>query len=611
MVPHNHLVGWMVIVGMNDEHNMVDKVDSGLNAFIGDYGLTKIIKTSPEFGFGMWKPETPLPLTTWSFFQDQNNICFVEGVFYDDYFFHSPKQGEDEKLAKMLLLNFDGMKNKAIEGLNGSFSGFIFDCQSKKLITFVDRLGTKVLYWTYEKRQLFVLSNLAALRKLKTLSIDKSAAFQFLTIGFPIDEKTLLKDVYVQLPCSMNIFTDDKKESLCYWNVPDRMKSLSLQESIDLIVHSMESFVDRISNRIGQKIGLGLSGGHDSRIVLSALAYRKIPFEAIHWNDFNFNDAIAPELCSILNKQLYVANDVSEDELMKMKNDSFVYSDGYSLHDTGFTRLSILCFRQGIQFLMLGFSGDRISGFLSIPSPQYLKDIRQLAKYTIKNQMELLSFKDALRLVKNADLSLIDQTMLEWLQSFTSKSSRESLSAISFWQGLSNRNLKSVRYSMVPAMQYTQVIYPYLDNIILNSYFSLPMEFINNQKAHCYAGFHRFNEFGRYQACTYPISLAREASFTFLVHALRVLYSDLRGAFSTLGIDLRDRRRYRIENYEYVFNEILRDSIFNCEVLKSSIIDNKLNQRVVRQIHTLCRFYDFYICEKQSFELQDIRWLHS
>jgi hypothetical protein len=151
------LVRWIAIV--SEKHALERKIHLGLNAFIGDYGSLKVVRTHDGFGFGFWQPEAHLPLTTWSVFSDEDGICFIEGVFYDKYFSHDPIEGQDRQPAKLVLKNFRDTKAKAIEELSGSFPGFVFDYKDKRLSTFADRLGTRVLYWSHEKDDLIVSSN--------------------------------------------------------------------------------------------------------------------------------------------------------------------------------------------------------------------------------------------------------------------------------------------------------------------------------------------------------------------------------------------------------------------------------------------------------------------
>lgn len=593
VTPHNHLIGWMVIVGVEGENNIKQKINLGLNSFVGDYGLIKKTKTTNGFGVGLLISDSPLPLTTWSLYEDEDIFCFIEGTFYDDYFSHRIAYGEDRKLAKLFINNFNAFKTKAIEKLNGSFSGFIYDYKNKKLITFIDRLGVRVLYWSYEKNGIIVSSNLVAFRNLKRLSIDQNAAFQFLTIGFPIGERTLLKDINIQLPCTMNIFDGPKKEVIHYWDTPKRQKSISLKESIEIIAQSMEAFAYRIYDRSKEKFALGLTGGHDSRVILNALTYKDIPFEPIRFDEGNFNDKVSRKLCSILKKPLKVVKRITDNEYAEIQKVVFVYSDGLQLYPYGFTYLAKECLKQQISCIMLGFPGDRISGRTTFPSPQYLKSIEQLAKTALNYEIEWLSFEQARLLINNTTSDIICETESEWIQTFLNEGSQEYLLDISIWQN--TRNHKKVRFEMVPSLQYCQIIFPYLDNKVLDAYFSLPAKHLINQKAHCYAGFYRFKELGNFQACGYPIPLKMEALFPFSVYILR--------SFNLKFKNLVLKRRSSVykgnwsEKHINIYNEISNCPLFNPTFLKELFFGKKIKKPLdLYKIHTLKRFYDFYIC---------------
>lgn len=592
MAPRRHLVGWIVVAGKSNENVIKSNINEGLESFVGDYGPFKEVRTATGFGFGLLKPDDALPLTTWSFFEDREKTCFIEGVFYEDYFSHQPVNCEDQELAKILLKEFGRRGKKAIEQLNGSFSGFIFDHAAGELITFIDRLGVHVLYWSYENGNIIVSSNLAAFRRLKKLSLDQTAAFQFLTVGFPIEERTLLEGVKIQLPCTMNTYDGTSARSIRYWDVPKRMKGISLNECVEMISQSVEGHVERVYERTRLKMGFGMSGGHDSRVILSALAYRGIPFEAAIWKDNNFNDAVTAKLCALLNKRPIIVRNVSGEEMEEIQKNVFAYTDGNYMYSHGFARLAKECYEQECFCLMLGYAGDRISGCMSIPAPQELRSVEQMAAASLRNQMELLTFGDALGLMKLGE-DVMEETLSEWRDSFIKESSHEHLSDVSIWQGLSNRNLKRIRFSMIPARQYVQLIFPYLDNKVLDAYMSMPIKYLSNQKAHCYAGFHRIDELGDYQACSYPVALRREARFPSALYLLRYSWQktmDVLSAFRSSGYKGNwDDKHYKI------CDDLCRSPLLNHNILRELFVRKKVQPKGLYKMHTLSRFYEFYV----------------
>lgn len=595
----NHLTGWMVISGKGDNHNIGNKIETGLNSFVGDYGLIKTVKVKDGFGFGLLKPEKPLPMTTWSFFDDDEKCCFIEGVFYDDYFSYRPVDGEDQNMAKIFLDKFCAIKTKAIEALNGSFCGFVYDYKNKQLITFIDRLGTKILFYSLDEDTIIVTTNLAAFRGLKRLTIDEYAAFQFLTIGFPIGERTLLSEVKIQLPRTMNIYKGAVKDTVYYWDIPERLKNISLKESVEMISQSIEDHVERIYNRTGQEMGLGISGGHDSRVILNALVYKNVPFRPVMWKDYNFNDVVVPRLCNSIEKQPLIAKDLPVSEIDELQREVFVYSDGYYLNSFGFPRIAKECCGKKIKYLMVGFTGDKISGSLTIPAPQYLKNVQQLAMTALDNQMETFSFETAQLLMRNIKKDIIKKTISEWEESFSMNNSRKYLTDIAILQGFANRNLKRIRFAIIPALRYSQIIYPYLDNKVLDSYFSLPVKFLNNQKAHCYACFYRVKELGKHQASGYPLSLKKEAFCLYGLYLLRLSklkFNKLLPLFNFFG----NKGEWSELHYK-IYDEISRCPQFDSKFLKKIFEDNRIGRKELYKMHTLSRFHDFYVGGKNDY----------
>jgi hypothetical protein len=598
---HNHLLGWIVVVGSGAEPELVRTVNAGLEGFVDDFGTNKSVVANKGVGFGLLIPRAPLPMRSWSFYQDRQSICFVEGDFYGDYYAYRPLRGEDPHLAEMLLQNYNREKSAAIAALNGCFSGFVFDKQSSTLSTFVDRLGARVLYWSFEKDSLVVSSNLASLRSLRLLDLDHDAAFQFLTIGFPIGERTLLRNISIQPPCTINMFGSGSKNSSYYW-VPKRTKRVPLNETVQSIVHSMEDFMDRVHDRTaGKTLGLGLTGGHDSRLMLSALAYNRQPFEVIRFWAQNFDDPVAQKLCSAMDLPVHTLDmtSCSASELKSIKNNVFLYSEGSIYDGWNFAALGKKCAERELEHLLVGFSGGPVSGQLTVPEPEHFAKIGDLAKCALGSQMELLPFEKAQNLLNDVSLDVVEKTKTEWEDSFRAEEWRDTFSDICIWQRLANRNLKRVRNAMMPGLQYTQLIFPYLDSEVLDSYFSAPIELIQYQRAHCYAGYYRFKELGNYPATSFPLPLKWEARLPVVLHSLRMVWYSVQSVQRRMeyrqSISWNARRRHYAQ-------EICNSPVFNRKQVEKLFSENRLNSTSLNKMHLLAKFFDFYV-SKENKEL--------
>ena len=249
-----------------------------------------------------------------------------------------------------------------------------------------------------------------------------------------------------------------------------------------------------------------------------------------------------------------------------------------------------------MEYLLLGFAGGPVSGSLTIPEPERFDNIADLARCELKSQMEVLSFEQAQALLSAAGSDCIERAKAEWDSSFAAEEGRETFSDILIWQRVANRNLKRIRNAMVPASQYTQLIFPYLDSAVLEAYFGAPVEHIRYQKAHCYAGFYRFRDFGKYQAGGFPVSLKWEARLPILLRSLR----GLRDSFQSLRSPMEHHRDGGNEMVRDYSKRVVDSPIFDGKRVQKLLSENRISRKSVYKMHTLAKFLDVYVARENK-----------
>jgi asparagine synthetase B (glutamine-hydrolysing) len=575
------------------ETDLIAKIDLGLQNFVGDYGLKKTTLVQNGFAFGWREPLTPSPLTTWSLFHDEKTLVFVEGSFYDAYCGHRPQPGYDPVLGRQLCNEYRRGAENALAGLSGSYSGCIIDYISRRLMTFVDRLATKPLFWAREGKNLVISSNLASFRNLRAIEIDSLGAFQYLTFGFPLGTRTLLKDISIHRPSSMQVFDDHGHRTVPYWKIPDRRETRPVVESAERIADAIEQSVTRIHRAANGTLGLGLTGGHDSRVILSALVTQAVPFKPIRWDERNANDKTARNLCTLIGKDLKLVPGINNgDDLESLRDDVFLYTQGMYRYQSGFSRLGRACLQHDVKCLMVGFAGDVISGGLTIPSPHYMRDIRELSRRALINQMEGLSFESASSILPHMSATEIKEAQAEWYQSFIDESGRGHLVDVAIWQRLANRNVKRICFSMLPLSKYVQTVFPFLDNTVLDAYFSLPIRALNNQQAHCYASFCHTPRFAAYPVSGSPVPLKVEARFPSAVHRAKLWQHAIRHALARYR-SAKEAINWQGE-YQRMYDEIMRCPLFSSAVLKAWRSEERITPANLRHLHTLSKAYALF-----------------
>ncbi|MEW6600040.1 MAG: hypothetical protein AB1499_03630, partial [Nitrospirota bacterium] len=149
------------------------------------------------------------------------------------------------------------------------------------------------------------------------------------------------------------------------------------------------------------------------------------------------------------------------------------------------------------------------------------------------------------------------------------------------------------------ALKYVQMIFPYLDSKVLEAYFSIPLKYLNHQKAHCYAGFYRIKDFGKYQATSYPFSLRNETRFPLGICMLRFLsmkINNLKSVFTNSPY-----KGNWNEIHHKIYEEISSSQLFNSDFLRDHFSHKKIGPRVLYKMHTLNRFYIYFITGKNYY----------
>jgi asparagine synthase (glutamine-hydrolysing) len=162
--------------------------------------------------------------------------------------------------------------------LKGSFCAAIVDEAAGALVLVTDRLGSHPLYWFQtDDRFVFASELRAALRDHPRPALNAAAVADFLKFGFPMGDKTLAKGVDM-VPtastltyCSRTAAVDVEP----YATVSELFDQADLGHEAYLAAvqtasaQSMDSSV-----RGGHRFGLSLSGGLDTRVILSAMDRR-------------------------------------------------------------------------------------------------------------------------------------------------------------------------------------------------------------------------------------------------------------------------------------------------------------------------------------------------
>lgn len=200
----------------------------------------------------------------------------------------------DETVLKKIIHAYKtGKLENFIPSVNGLFSFFIYDKEKNKLIIGNDRYGLKPIYYRKIPGGIMFSSELKGLveikQKIKNLenNINQEAIIEYFTFQHLFGIKTMIKEISLLFPASILNFKNDKIVLTNYWK-PEFKEKLGIteDEAVKELARLFKKAVKRRIPKNQKNIGISLSGGLDSRIILDVL--KELEKEN-HFNLFSFN----------------------------------------------------------------------------------------------------------------------------------------------------------------------------------------------------------------------------------------------------------------------------------------------------------------------------------
>jgi len=230
----------------------------------------------PEFQF--YRISLPSDLNKRWFLRDENkgiSLVFDGHLFDKSTLIKDYHQGDSsiECDLEIIIAHFLKYGVAGLSKLNGNFLGIIKLDKSQSTIVFNDRLGFKQHFYTYFKDSLFISPQPKVFKSIPGFSytVNPETMFEYLALGECWSGRTLINNIKYTLPAICLKLSNNKLDESIYWKVhyeSDRsLKPMELAE--ELAIHLKRATSERTQNH--PSIGLTLSGGLDSRVVLASI----------------------------------------------------------------------------------------------------------------------------------------------------------------------------------------------------------------------------------------------------------------------------------------------------------------------------------------------------
>lgn len=171
--------------------------------------------------------------------------------------------------AEVVIHLYEESGFDALESLNGMFAFALHDERNRVTWIARDRLGIKPLFYLDSGNTLAFSSDINALRKLASVTLDIAQAINFVTFSYVPGVDTIWSKIKRLPPAHFLSVRDGKFSSACYWR-PDQGRSVKgspgeAGEQLETILSDSVA----LELRSDVPLGVFLSGGIDSSAIVA------------------------------------------------------------------------------------------------------------------------------------------------------------------------------------------------------------------------------------------------------------------------------------------------------------------------------------------------------
>lgn len=216
----------------------------------------------------------------------------------DDNYHLSPGMDTIDYLPYLFHLHGNGV----VEHFSGNFNLVVYDEAISKLHIFNDKLGFLPLFVYSDSKVIVFASKIDSIVKsglMQSIEIDDVSIIEQLLFNYNISDNTLVKNIETLPPAScIEIYQSTIIESR-YWDEKvffKHQKPLKKLDSFDLLNQGLNNAVEKVIRQTKFDINFTLTGGWDSRVLLSYLMKSRERLSMFSFGAPGSDDIIVPQL---------------------------------------------------------------------------------------------------------------------------------------------------------------------------------------------------------------------------------------------------------------------------------------------------------------------------
>lgn len=175
--------------------------------------------------------------------------------------------------ASYIVHTYEEKGINCLADLNGWFSGLLIDLQKNIIILFNDRFGMQKIFYHEGQDAFYFASEAKALLKIcpELRSLNTQGVAELLSCACVLENRTLFRDIYLLPYASAWIFEGNSNARKTKYFTPDVWENQPWLEKDFFYEKLRETFHKILKKylRSNQKIGISLTGGLDTRMIMA------------------------------------------------------------------------------------------------------------------------------------------------------------------------------------------------------------------------------------------------------------------------------------------------------------------------------------------------------
>ena len=421
---------------------------------------------------GVVNPE-PQPI----FNENQDKCIVMNGEIYGYHQLrdklrhnHSFKFENDPELVLHLYEEYD---LEFPNFLDGSFVSAIWDAKKKELIIANDRYGLLPLYYTNFDGGFIFAPEVKGVIEIDNFPriLNEKAVADFFSFGYILGDKTFFKSIRLLPPASIFVVNGQTASFAPrkYWDLDFSVdKYNTLQRIIDTL-HALLKKAVNVRAKRGERLGIALSGGIDSRAILAAMDPELIKRMTAFTGgvEGTLDAQISRMICQRLeiDHKFY---EVSPSHLRDNAKKAIYVTDGmYMLHHAYGTYRMYKELKKHVDIVYVGTAGEMFHGGYLTRDILNASSQKELVHAVLKNINSIIPLGEQKDFF-SAEYNRIGLSSIRSVQKELEKTKSTSLANKSDYFFLTNRVRRFINMGLVHLRTFFECRLPFFDKPLID-----------------------------------------------------------------------------------------------------------------------------------------------